>query len=155
MSTDPLALDAVAIKMMGMEIGDVPILGAAIARGVGESRLENITIGGDYKSIPKFTDYKLPKRYKSSKKSNYKILIKVIDFFKTVPKVNQKKCRNCNVCVESCPVKAINPETKQIDYTVCIECMCCHELCVYNAVELKKVNFLAGIVGRLNFSKYR
>lgn len=100
-------------------------------------------------------EFKLPKRYKSGKKRNNKVLIKVIDFFKTAQKVNRKKCRNCNVCVESCPVKAINRDTKQIDYKVCIECMCCHELCMYKAVELKKENFLAGILIGLNRGKYR
>lgn len=155
MSTDPLALDTVAIKMLGMEIGEVPILGAAKRRRIGESKLEDITIDGDYKTVPKLDNFKLPKRYKSGKRRNYKALIKVIDFFKTTPKVNRKKCRNCNVCVESCPVKAINRDTKQIDYKVCIECMCCHELCMYKAVELKKEKFLAGILADFNHGKYR
>ncbi|HHX94951.1 MAG TPA: 4Fe-4S binding protein [Clostridia bacterium] len=60
-----------------------------------------------------------------------------------------KKCKNCNVCVESCPVEAINIDTKQIDYEKCIECMCCHELCMHQAVDLKKDNFLAHIVTSL------
>jgi uncharacterized Fe-S center protein len=92
----------------------------------------------------------MPKRYKSTKKQNYNALVNVIDFFKTKPKVNTRKCKGCNMCVESCPVKAINIDTKQIDYSACIECMCCHELCMYKAVELKKENFLAGIVSGLS-----
>jgi len=155
MSTDPLALDVAALKMLGVEVGEVAILGAAKERKIGECKLEDIIIDGDYKAIPKLDNFKLPKRYKSGKKRNNKVLIKVIDFFKTAPMVNRKKCRNCNVCVESCPVKAINRDTKQIDYKVCIECMCCHELCMYKAVELKKENFLADILTRLNRGKYR
>lgn len=155
MSTDPLALDTVAINMLGMKIEEVPNLGAAMERSIGESRLEDITIEGDYKSIPRLEDFNLPKRYKSGKRRNYKALIKVIDFFETKPKVNRRKCRNCNVCVESCPVKAISIDTKQIDYKICIECMCCHELCMYEAVELKKKNPIAGIFASLNLSKYR
>lgn len=149
MSTDPLALDTAAIKMLGMGIEELPILSAAIKRKIGENKLENITIDGDYKAIPKLAGFKLPKRYNSNKKRNYNSLIKVIDFFKTKPEVNKKKCRNCNVCVESCPAKAINRDTKHIDYKACIECMCCHELCMYKAVELKKDNFLAGILDRV------
>lgn len=153
-STDPLALDTVAINMLGMEIEEVPILTAARQRKIGESKLVNISIDGDYKDIPKLANFKLPKRYKSSKKRNSKALVKIIDFFKTVPKVNRKKCRNCNVCVESCPVGAINLDTKQIDYKVCIECMCCHELCMFKAVELRKRNFLAGILADISLRKY-
>lgn len=155
MSLDPLALDTVAIKMLGMEIGEISTLAAAIKRGIGENELKNITIDGDYKNIPKLCNFKLPKRYKSSRNRNYKAVIKVIDFFKTRPKINRKKCRNCNVCVESCPVSAISSNTKQINYEVCIECMCCHELCMHKAVELKKENFLASIIDSLSLGKYR
>jgi len=42
--------------------------------------------------------------------------------------------------VESCPVKAIDRATKAIDYSACIECLCCHELCVQAAVELKHLS---------------
>lgn len=149
MSTDPLALDTVAVKMLGIEIEDVPILAAARRRGIGESQLENITIDGDYKNIPRLGNFKLPKRYKSSKRRNDKALTMVIDFFKTKPKINRKKCRNCNLCVESCPVEAINRDTKEINYNICIECMCCHELCIPKAVELKRENFLAGLFAGL------
>jgi len=154
MSTDPLALDTVAISMLGMEIGEVPVLAAARRRGLGESNLDNIIIDGDYKEIPKLEGFKLPKRYKSSK-GNSKALVKIIDFFATRPNINRNKCRNCNVCVDSCPVKAINRDTKQIDYKVCIECLCCHELCMYKAVELKKKNFVAGLIADISLRKYR
>lgn len=152
MSTDPLALDTVAINMLGMEIGEVPVLAAAMRRGLGESNLENITIDGDYKTVPKLGDLKLPKRYRSSKRYS-KALIKIIDFFETRPSINRKKCRNCNVCVDSCPMGAIHRDTKQIDYKVCIECMCCHELCMYKAVELKKKNIVAGIIAGLSLKR--
>ena len=149
-SKDPLALDTVAAKMLGLEIEEVPILYTARSRGLGKSILENIRIDGDYTTVPKLDDFKMPKRYNSTKKRNYNALVNVIDFFETKPKVNMKKCKSCNMCVESCPVKAINIDTKQIDYSNCIECMCCHELCMYKAVELKKENFLAGIVSGLS-----
>lgn len=140
--------------MLGMEIEKVAVLTAARLRKIGESKLENITIDGDYDDVPELDNFKLPKRYKSSKKLNFKVLIRIIDFFKTVPRINRKKCRNCNVCVESCPASAINEETKQIDYKVCIECLCCHELCMYKAVELKKKNFFAGLIADLSLRRY-
>lgn len=148
-STDPLALDLVAAKMLGMERDDIPILAVAQKRKIGEGRLENITIDGDYDQIPKLDNFKLPKRYRSTKKRNHKILVKIIDFFKTYPRINLRKCKKCNVCIESCPIQAINQETKQIDYKKCIECMCCHELCMHKAVELKKKNPPAGVITAL------
>ena len=53
------------------------------------------------------------------------------------------------MCVESCPVQAIDREGKLIDYDTCIECMCCHELCQYEAVELKRENPLAALLTRI------
>ena len=58
------------------------------------------------------------------------------------------------MCVESCPVKAIDKDTKYIDYTKCIECMCCHELCLHKAVDLKKDNFLADIIAKLSVKSH-
>jgi uncharacterized protein (DUF362 family)/NAD-dependent dihydropyrimidine dehydrogenase PreA subunit len=154
-SQDPLALDVVAAKMLKLRLEDVPILMTAKERKLGESRLEAIEIMGDYKAIPTLEGYILPKRFGSLKKQNYTAVIKVIDFLKARPVVDKKLCKNCYVCVESCPVKAINRETKEVDYKACIECMCCHELCMYNAVKLKKDNWLAGTMMKLYRGNYK
>lgn len=145
-SEDPLALDAVAAKMVGMDVEDVPILETAIKRNLGEGSLKNITLAGDYQQIPRLAGFKLPKRFRGTKKRNSKALVRVIDFFNIKPRINLDKCKKCNMCVESCPVEAIDKETKQIDYSLCIECMCCHELCQFKAVELKNENKIAGLI---------
>ncbi len=151
-STDPLALDAVAINMIGMDIKDIGIFEASMRRRLGQWDLGKIIIDGDYtiSTLPALKNYKLPKRYGSKKKRNSKVIIKVVDFFKTRPVINRRKCKDCNVCIESCPLKIIDLDTKIIDYDECIECMCCHELCMHNAVELKKDNALAGIISRFS-----
>ena len=154
-SVDPLALDTVAANMIGLDIVDIPILNAARERKIGQWKLENIQVYGDYNSPPTLVDFKLPKRFNSKKKQNYKALIKVIDFLKTRPKINLSSCKQCNMCVESCPVHAIDVDTKKIDYSRCIECMCCHELCKYSAVELKKDNMLAGLMTKFYRGKYK
>jgi len=149
MSTDPLALDTAAAAMLGMEVEDIPILTAARKRQIGESIMERIEIAGDYNTPPRLQGFKYPKRFKSSKKNNHAAVVKVIDFLKARPRINMKICKQCNMCVESCPVQAIDRKTKKIDYNTCIECMCCHELCLHKAVELRNdnplVDFFAGI----------
>ncbi|MDF2840330.1 MAG: hypothetical protein K0Q99_1102 [Clostridia bacterium] len=154
-SEDPLALDVVAAKMLHLNIQDVPILQTAMERGIGEGRLENIELLGDYHEIPTLEGFTLPKRFGSSKKRNDKAVIKVIDFLKARPMVDKKLCKSCNMCIESCPVQAINKDTKIIDYKICIECMCCHELCMYQAVKLKKDNWLAGAMMKLYRGNYK
>lgn len=153
-STDPLALDTTAAAMIGLKIEDIPILLSAKEKHLGESDFNKIEICGDYSKPPVLDGFKYPKRYKSYRKGNYQLLVKLIDFLKARPKINRKQCRHCNMCVESCPVQAINPSDKIINYSICIECMCCHELCLHKAVELKKDNRLADIFMRLYRGKY-
>jgi uncharacterized protein (DUF362 family) len=148
-SEDPLALDAVAAKMVGIGLEDVPILETARKRSLGEGWLKNITLAGDYNKVPRLEGFKLPKRFGTVKKRNSKVLVKVIDFFSTHPRINLSKCQKCNMCVESCPVGAIDRETKIINYAACIDCMCCHELCMFKAVELKNSNRAAGLISGL------
>lgn len=154
-STDPLALDTVAAAMLGMDIKDIPILTTARKRQLGESNLDKIKIAGDYNSPPRLQGFKYPKKFRSSKQGNYAILVKVIDFLKARPRINTKLCKQCNMCVESCPVQAIDRETKKINYDTCIECMCCHELCLHKAVELRKDNRIADAFTCIYRGKYR
>lgn len=152
MSTDPLALDTVACAMLGLDVVNIPILDSARIRKLGEFSLKNIEIAGDYGSPPSLRGFKLPKRLRKIKPRNYRILIMVIDLLKTRPRINLKLCKHCNMCVESCPVQAIDGSAKVIDYSKCIECMCCHELCQHMAVELRRDNrvldFFSRVAGR-------
>lgn len=154
-SPDPLALDTVASAMLGMEIEDIPILLTARERGLGESHIKNIDICGDYNSPPVLKNFKYPKNFRRAGKRNYKSLVKVIDFLRARPNIDLKYCKGCNMCVESCPVKAIDRKTKKIDYSRCIDCLCCHELCEHKAVRLKRDNAIANAMTKLYRGKYR
>jgi ferredoxin len=154
-SSDALALDTVATAMLGMTVDDVPILVSARERKLGEGVLPSIKLAGDYTNPPHLPGFKFPKRFRSSKQRNYKVLVKLIDFLKTRPQINAKLCRHCNMCIESCPVQAIDCVSKRIDYGKCIECMCCHELCMHQAVILKRQNRLAAIFTYLYRGNYK
>ena len=97
-SKDPLALDTVAAKMIGLDILDIPILNAARERNIGQWNFENIQVLGDYDYPPELIGFKLPKRFNRKKKQNYKALSKVINFLKTRPKINLTNCKQCNRC---------------------------------------------------------
>lgn len=155
LSTDPLALDTVALKMIGLNIGDIPVLQPAIKRNLGEFRLEGIEVCGDYTDPPRLANYKFPKRYTSTKHRNHQVVVKIVNFLKARPRIDLKKCKQCNTCVDSCPVQAIDKATKKIDDTKCIECMCCHELCRYEAVALRRVNPVAGMIMKLYRGNYK
>ena len=147
-SDDSMAMDIVATNIINLDVNDVPILKAGIKRKLGCENVSQIEIKGDYNSIPKVENFRIPrtKMRLSGSKAAGLIIPLVLDFIKTKPVINANKCKQCNMCVNSCPVRAIDKESKKIDYNKCIECMCCHELCLYHAVELRKNNKLAGII---------
>lgn len=133
-SEDRLALDAVAVNMTGRNIEGLPVFKASIEEGIGEWRFGNIEVCGDYDFPPKLEGFMVPRAIQGTRGGG--ALAFIVDLMKTRPQMDLTKCKKCNVCVDSCPVGAIDRETKKIDYGKCIECMCCHELCVYKAVKL-------------------
>ena len=56
-----------------------------------------------------------------------------------VPKPT-KECTNCGICVEKCPVQAIDRENpKKVDEKTCISCMRCVAVCPQGARKLNPV----------------
>lgn len=151
-SEDPLALDRIAIGMMGINPDRVSILGASIKRNIGEWHLDKIEVVGDASVLE---NYELPKGYTQNIIRDHSKVKTVIDFFKVVPVVNQKKCIGCDSCVDSCPVEAIDRGTKLIDYELCIDCLCCHELCMSEAVDLKSNNKMVNVVRAISNLFYK
>ena len=71
--------------------------------------------------------------------------------------ISAEKCARCGNCVKICPAAAFvydNRNIPSIDYKKCIRCFCCHELCDYKAVDIRR-----GVVSRLmtdrRFSGFR
>jgi len=151
-SEDPLAMDRIAIGMMGIDPDRVSILSASVRRKIGEWDIDKIEVVGDASVLEK---YQLPKGYTQNIVKDHSKVKNVIDFFKVVPVVNQKKCIGCNSCVDSCPVEAIDRETKLINYDLCIDCLCCHELCMSEAVDLKSNNKMVGVVRAISSLFYK
>jgi uncharacterized protein (DUF362 family)/NAD-dependent dihydropyrimidine dehydrogenase PreA subunit len=141
-ATDALAMDATAMRMVGLDIEKTPFYRPAIERRLGQWRTERITIAGDHDCPPRLKGFKLTQN-RGREMVGAGALTYLVSFLKTVPEVDLKTCTGCNACSDSCPVAAIDRETKKIDYGKCIECMCCHEMCIYKSVRLKRKNPLA------------
>jgi ferredoxin len=131
--------------MIGLDIASIPIFDSGRERGMGEWRLGDISILGDYDSPPGLEGFDVPKELRVSPRMAW-IMGGIIELFKRRPVVDLAACKDCGSCVASCPVQAIDPGTKSIDYEKCIECLCCHEMCMFKAVELKRVNKLMAII---------
>ena len=59
--------------------------------------------------------------------------------FMKYPQMNDK-CILCKKCIVTCPKKALRiaDKTVQLDKKKCIGCLCCDEVCVNGAVDIKK-----------------
>lgn len=139
-SSSIAALDYVAATMMGFKLKDLPYLSPILhAEGVLPSR---ISIPNSFRDHPSFdaelgvvklrTD--LLKHLPHPVRRGFKKLYYARPVIGT-------DCKRCGVCVKSCPVKAINWQDDGfplIDNAKCIKCMCCHEMCPYHAIDIKR-----------------
>jgi len=143
-STDPVALDATASRMINLNPLYVPTTLVGGETGAGTFEEENIEIVGD--ALKDFicmdfnverTPVKTVKRNRVNTFLNNRLISK--------PVIIEEKCTQCGTCVHSCPVegKAVNwlngDKTKApvYDYKKCIRCYCCQEMCPESAIILK------------------
>jgi len=143
-STDPIALDATASRMINLNPLYVPTTLVGSETGAGNYKEEDIEIVGN--TLKEFVcmDFNVERSpVKSIKKG------KMVQFLNNrlvaKPYIVEEKCTQCGTCVVSCPVegKAVNwlngDKTKApvYDYAKCIKCYCCQEMCPESAIILK------------------
>ncbi len=139
-STSIPAVDYIASHIMGFQLKDVPYLSSVlIMDGILPSQIK----------IPvSFRNY----RISDADINNVKIIQKTLKYVPDIARkafrkvyyfypVISERCKQCGICVKSCPVKAISLQNKTKPYIhkeQCIKCLCCYELCPYQAIDIKK-----------------
>lgn len=146
-SDNVLALDLTAARIMGYKAETLPILTQALECGFwlksGEAinypleKAEELLIK-DYRLIRHLHDASMFRDYMPEWAFR---LVKNLTVKR--PVFNPKICRLCSECVRICPAKALSVQENRIkvDYTKCIRCYCCHEICNHHAITLKKKLF--------------
>jgi uncharacterized protein (DUF362 family)/Pyruvate/2-oxoacid:ferredoxin oxidoreductase delta subunit len=144
---DSVAIDSVFAELIAMKPLDILTTKEAYRRKLGEADLKNIEISGESVKDSLINDFEVP---------GTPGLIAILGplakfvagFIKFGPDINEKLCRKCMICSNSCPVSAITikSERSTINLKKCIRCMCCHEVCPHKAIKLKK-NILARVFG--------
>jgi uncharacterized protein (DUF362 family) len=135
-STDGIALDAVATRIMGLGASRIPTSAAAVRLAAGEVDPENIEIVGDDLDVFIQTDYKIPETSVYHKD----LTKKLFRLSKSFIRINQDKCHRCGLCAANCPTSVIDVKEGRysIRLEVCIGCMTCHEICPAAAVETER-----------------
>lgn len=147
-SRDPFASDVVSAKLLGLKMGDVPLLAEAASRGLIPSDEEKIEVVGDGTDGLVLSDFVLP-RSQTLGALTFFSSGKIGKIFMPHPKVTEK-CRACGECVASCPQHTISIEKgrAKINRKKCIRCYCCQELCPFVAIKTAR-NPIIDLINKL------
>ena len=143
-SRDSVAVDAVASKIIGFNPLDLYSTQNAHERGFGRGHLDEIEIVGETISDFEVKDFKhsaiavgfLRRRLPAFLYAYFQNQL----VFTT--KVRGNKCTRCWECANICPAGAVQKKEDQkrawIDTSLCIHCLCCHEVCSFQAIKLRQ-----------------
>lgn len=134
LSRDGVCLDAAMCAMAGLPPLELDTTREARRRGLGKPP-EDITVDGAFR----FESFDIPGR--SWLNSVPPVLGTVARAVLRVAPRSNAKCTGCGFCARSCPVDAIAVKNGRavMKRGRCIMCLCCHELCPENAVEIRSV----------------
>lgn len=154
-SGDAFALDSMLTYIMGLKPDDIPTNKEARLHNLGVTDLADIEAVGDDLEDFKTLDFKLPPKYLITKlpKPALKLLFKFAEFR---PRVDKSICNGCSICIQNCPLLAIELKDKKakIDYKKCVDCFCCLEVCPIGAMKTKSGPLIQALKFREQFKKF-
>lgn len=146
--SDPYKIDLAMAYIMGFAPENLPVLKAAIDRGLAPTKLEITDITGDVQRYKRCEGYILPRSYRLDFGDHVPRALRwatpaVEKFLAPKPKINKPKCIGCGKCRSICPQKTIEIKDKKavINLKNCIKCFCCHEMCPVKAIDIKRSSF--------------
>jgi len=148
-SADPVALDAVACRIVGVDPLSVPTLRLANEQGLGAVADSDIEVVGMPIESIAISNFLLPPSGDTLCRVPgflYRFLRNQLTYR---PSFLQEVCVGCGACANICPTHAITGKGNRlkIDYSACIRCYCCQEVCPVKAVVLKP-GLLRRLVGK-------
>jgi uncharacterized protein (DUF362 family)/Pyruvate/2-oxoacid:ferredoxin oxidoreductase delta subunit len=144
-STNPLIVDIIGSRIAGYEPLLIPTTRAAFFRKNWlQSEDDIIYDGPEMSTIVKKGFMKIP--VSTTNNIAAKFVLKRIKFLKKLerrPVFIHENCSGCQKCVNICPVQAILPLPSdkthiQLTDSKCIRCYCCSEVCMDNAIMIRR-----------------
>jgi len=145
LSSDPVALDAVFCRLVGLPTEFVPTMKPGMESRLGTWSDDAITVLGDEVSRLACPDFKVVRQPAVPFDSSFPYYLK--KWLTPRPFIDKTLCVNCGVCSEVCPLepKAVisaAPGDKDsppvYDYQRCIRCYCCQEMCPHGAISVRR-----------------
>jgi len=136
-SEDPVAMDAACAALVGLEPRKVPLIRQAAERGLGEADLSRVEILGEAIASVKPAEFKLART--TAVRFVPEFMLSMARPLVWIRPTFGPTCEGCGQCVKKCPVQALTLVDKRpvLDEDKCIECLCCHELCPRDAVDVR------------------
>lgn len=155
-SGDAGAIDVATCRLMAMDPLRVPTIAAAVERGYLREDLGDVSVIGDRPEDFTVRDFKPPCTYlgremQGGGNGRFSKLIELATDYALRPVIHGDLCESCLKCVRACPMKtiAVVEEKPVIDYSKCIKCYCCHEMCDSHAISLERNEAAGKALSRL------
>jgi len=154
-SEDAVALDVVAARIMGLNPADVYTTKYGDERGLGVGNLQHVEVLGEKIESAVIPGFKPPSSANSARLRMVPGFLarELVGELSVRPRVIKDHCTGCSKCEKICPVGAISMNNKKanINRSICIRCMCCHEVCRFHAIKptrslLGNIMRFAGII---------
>ena len=138
-SRDGIALDEVAVRLVGFDPQRIPPLRAAIERGLISGRREDVELLGDDFDALKVNGFR-PAATGGNMRGLPSFLRNLLSRSLVATPKATAACTGCGDCERMCPVEAITIMDGRacMDLETCIRCYCCHEVCPERAIELRR-----------------
>jgi len=137
---DALAIDALCAHILGVSAIDVPILAAALDRGLEGANIKTANLLGDDADSFQVKGFKLPPLVHTRFTEGLPHFLgsRLRKSLTVRPHIVNSKCTLCNHCVNVCPARIMSSDRRiKIDYDKCIRCFCCQEMCPNEAITSK------------------
>jgi uncharacterized protein (DUF362 family)/Pyruvate/2-oxoacid:ferredoxin oxidoreductase delta subunit len=158
LSDDPVALDATACRLMGLDPALVETVALGQESGLG--RWKDVTVLGDPVEESAAADFAANRRAGSTTgPANGLAAWLARALIVPRPFIVAARCTRCGTCIDVCPVepKAVQwvedvdegrrAQPPEHDYQRCIRCYCCQEMCPERAIEVS-VPLLGRVIHR-------
>jgi ferredoxin len=141
-SRDPVAMDAVACRIMGMDPMSLPLIALAEKAGLGAALEDRIELRGAGSRPARRRAFERAGRSPGSAVPPF-----LLRFAKRIavarPVIDPGRCARCGQCIKACPSKPPglgrqdSTGVPRYNYGACIRCYCCQEICPEGAISLK------------------
>jgi uncharacterized protein (DUF362 family)/Pyruvate/2-oxoacid:ferredoxin oxidoreductase delta subunit len=139
---DAVALDYVAVNLVGLELKKVFTITEGFKRGYGAKSPDDVQVTGESLEDMRITDFKAPRTTMSGGVIWPVTSPTIKNLFVEKPVPRADACTLCYNCMKVCPAGAISKADEdkipRYNYRKCIRCFCCMETCPEAAIDLKR-----------------